>query len=192
MDERMYRILMTVAIVLTVGWVGWSAYDGFWSDRHPGDLAYHAGNNAFEDGQYDKALQDYNEALQQNPKHLWALRGKARALMQLQRNDEALQAFNTAIRSDPAFAAAYANRGILLDRMGRYRAAIRDYEQALRLDPALADGPGWLTRFLRLQPQKPPTIADRARYLRTELRKPAGERKLRVPQRDAKQRPYKM
>jgi tetratricopeptide (TPR) repeat protein len=192
MDERMYRILMTVAIVLTVTWVGWSAYDGFWGNRHPGDLAYHAGNNAFEDGQYVKALKDYDQALREDPRHLWALRGKARALMQLQRDDEALRTFSRAIRAEPDFAAAYANRGILLDRMGRYQAAIRDYEHALQLDPSLADGPGWLTRFLRLQPQKPPTIADRARYLRAEFRKPARERKLRMPKQDAKQRPYKM
>jgi hypothetical protein len=62
--------------------------------------------------------------------------------------------------------------------------------RALELDPELAEGPHWLTRFLRNQPEAPPTIADRARYLRAELAKPEAERVLRVPQIDAQQRPY--
>ena len=61
---------------------------------------------------------------------------------------------------------------------------------ALELDPELAEGPSWLTRFLRNQADAPPTIADRARYLRAELAKPESERVLRVPEHDAQQRPY--
>jgi hypothetical protein len=49
-----------------------------------------------------------------------------------------------------------------------------------------------LTRFLRNQAERPPTIADRAAYLRAELAKPEGERRLRVPEVDARQRPYKL
>ncbi|MCP4699686.1 MAG: hypothetical protein GY862_22975, partial [Gammaproteobacteria bacterium] len=47
-------------------------------------------------------------------------------------------------------------------------------------------------RFLRNQAEKPPTIADRARYLRKQQAKPAAERLLRQPDEDKKQRPYKM
>ncbi|MGD8642002.1 MAG: tetratricopeptide repeat protein, partial [Gammaproteobacteria bacterium] len=121
-----------------------------------------------------------------------ALRGKARTLMQLRRYDEALRTFDIAIAEEPQFAGTYANRGILFDRMGRYQKAIDDYEHALALDPELADGPNWLTRFLRLQPEKPPTIADRAQYLQQELAKPEAERVLKVPEQDQQQRPYKL
>ncbi|MDZ7804627.1 hypothetical protein [Thiohalophilus sp.] len=38
--------------------------------------------------------------------------------------------------------------------------------------PELADGPSWITRFLHLQPEKPPTIDDRARYLKEQLALP--------------------
>ena len=74
--------------------------------------------------------------------------------------------------------------------MGRHEAALADYHTALELDPEIASGPHWLTRFLRNQPEAPPTIADRARYLHAELAKPEGERVLRVPEIDARQRPY--
>jgi tetratricopeptide (TPR) repeat protein len=74
--------------------------------------------------------------------------------------------------------------------MGRHEEALADYMRALELDPELADGPHWLTRFLRNQPEAPPTIADRAAYLRAELAKPEAERVLRIPELDAQQRPY--
>jgi tetratricopeptide (TPR) repeat protein len=187
----MYRFLKWTAIVLTVAWVGWTVYDSMISPRNPGDLPYLDANTLFEDGEYERALAKYDEALGIDPNHIHALRGRARTLMQLGRMPQALNAFNTAISLAPEFGATYANRGILHDRMGRYEKAIADYEHALELDPELAEGPHWLTRFLRKQAQKPPGITERAAYLRTELAKPESERLLRVPEKDAEQRTYK-
>lgn len=192
MDDRLYRLLKYTAIGLTLAWLGWAAYDSFFAQRSPGDLAYHAAEKFFEDADYVRALEEYERALAENKDHVHALRGHARSLMKLGRHQEALAEFNEAIARDPAFAATYANRGILYDLMGQYDKAIADYERALALDPELAEGPHWLTRFLRLQPEKPPTIDARARYLREQLAKPESERVLRVPVEDSKQRPYKL
>ena len=191
MDKRLYQFLKWTAIVLAIAWVGWSIYDSTISTRNPGDMAYLEANNLFEDGEYQRALRKYDEALREDPEHLFALRGRARSLMQLERPDEALAAFDAAIALAPEFGATYANRGILHDRSGRYRKAIEDYTRALALDPELAKGPHWLTRFLRNQPQKPPGIAERAAYLREELAKPDSERLLKLPDVDAEQRSYK-
>jgi tetratricopeptide (TPR) repeat protein len=133
---------------------------------------------------------DYRQALAEAPKHLFALRGLAQSLHQEGRYDEALTIYDEAIARAPEFGATYANRGILLDTMGRHEEALADYMRALKLDPKLAEGPNWLTRFLRNQPQAPPTIADRAAYLRAELAKPESERVLSKPELDSKQRPY--
>lgn len=187
----MYKFLKWTAITLTIAWVGWSIYDSMYSQRNPGDLPYLEANNLFEDGEYERALAKYDEALAIDANHIDAMRGRARTLMQLGQSPQALNAFNTAISLAPEFGATYANRGILHDRMGRYEKAIADYDHALRLDPELADGPHWLTRFLRNQPEKPPGIAERAAYLRRELTKPEKERLLRIPERDAEQRSYK-
>ena len=191
MDKSLYRFLKWTAIVLTVAWVGWSFYDSMISPRNPGDLAYLEANNLFEDGEYQRALVKYEEALSEAPNHKSAMHGRAWSLMQLGQSSQALSAFNTVISLDPESAAAYANRGILHDRMGRYQQAIEDYERGLALDPELADGPHWLTRFLRNQPQRPPGIGERAAYVRQELAKPESERLLRVPELDAEQRSYK-
>ncbi len=183
---------MIVAITLTVAWVGWSVYDGVIREVTPGDSSYLAGNSFFEDARYAEALREYQDALLTNPNHVHAKRGKARSLMQLGRKEDALRVFNELIEQAPEFAASYANRGILNDRMGRYQAAVLDYEKALELDPELAEGPHWMTRFLRNQAERPPTIADRARYIREQLAKPEAERVLRDPAQDAMQRPYKL
>lgn len=191
MDERLYRFLKWTAIALGCLWVGWSIYDTFVQERNPGDLEYLEANTLFEDGSYRRALAKYDAALAEAPGHLHALRGRARTLMQLGRFQEAMQDFDAAAARKPDFGATYANRGILHDRMGNYKKAIADYDRALELDPELDKGPHWLTRFLRLQPEKPPTVGDRARYLRQELSKPESERLLRVPEIDKEQRPYK-
>lgn len=192
MDERLYAFLKYTALALGVLWVGWTLYDGMFGQRESGDTAYLAGNRAFKDGHYERALAAYEDALAANPVHLHALRGKARALLQLGRHERALAAFDRAIARAPDFGPAYANRGILYDRMGRYRRALADYERALALHPELAEGPGLLTRFLRNQAKKPPTIADRTDYLRSELAKPADKRRLRMKEADAAQRPYEL
>ena len=191
MDKDLYRFLKWTAIVLTLAWVGWSIYDSMISPRKPGDLAYLEANTLFEDGEYARALEDDWFFYKLNPEHIHALRGRARSLMELGRSAEAMAAFDAAIARAPDFGATYANRGVLNDRLGHYQKAIEDYEHALALDPELAEGPHWLTRFLRNQAEKPPGIAERAAYLRAELAKPESERLLRVPQLDAQQRSYK-
>ncbi len=191
MDKRLYQFLKWTAILLAVAWIGWSIYDSMIAPRNPGDLAYLAANNLFEDGEYQRALDKYDEALNEKPNHIHAMRGRAHSLMQLGQSPQALAVFNTAISLAPDFGATYANRGILHDRMGRYEKAIEDYVRALELDPELADGPHWLTRFLRNQPQKPPGIAERTAYLSQELAKPENERLLRMRDVDAEQRSYK-
>ncbi len=201
MDDRTTRILKVVAVVMVAAFVGWAAYEQFVGKVQPGDLHYHAGNRAFEDGQYERAVVEFQRALSEAPDHANALRGLAISLHQAGRHDDALAIYDDAIAraaelpaddaERAALAASYANRGILLDTMGRHEEALMSYEMALGIDVEVAKGPHWLTRFLRKQPETPPTVADRARYLRAELAKPEAERVLRNPEIDAQQRPYK-
>jgi tetratricopeptide (TPR) repeat protein len=190
-DERLYGFLKWTAIVLALGWVGWSLYDSFFREHTPGDFEYRRAEQLFADEKYELALSMYADALEANPDHVHAMRGKARTLLQLDRLDDALAQYDKVISTQPGLGANYANRGILFDRMGRYEQAIADYEKALELDPELDEGPHWLIRFLRNQPEKPPTIGDRAGYLRTELAKPPEQRVLQVPEIDRRQRTYK-
>ena len=190
MDDPVYKILKITAILMFAGFFGWMVLAGL-QEQVPGEKAYEAANRYFEDGQYQQAIAHYEAALQEDPQLLPAMRGKARSLMQMGQNHEALEIFDEVIYRQPGFAPSYANRGILHDRMGHYRKAIADYEKSIELDAEMVEGPNWLTRFLRLQPEKPPSVAERAAYLRQELAKPESERLLRVPEEDEKQRSYK-
>lgn len=190
MDEKLYSFLKYTAIVLVVAWVGWSFYDSFIRETSPGQNAYISGEKLFEDGDYERALIEYETALDQDPEAPYLARAKARVLMQLGRNDEALQWFGRAVELQPFFGGTYANRGILYDRMGRYELAMQDYEKALELDEEIGEGPHWLTRFLRKQPEKPPTVKERLEYLKLEMAKPVEERLLRMPEIDEEQRTY--
>ncbi|MDZ7749036.1 MAG: tetratricopeptide repeat protein [Halofilum sp. (in: g-proteobacteria)] len=194
-DERLYRSLKITALVMALGWVAWTFYDGFVRERSAEVITLEAAHKAFADGLYEKARSGYREILDApgagRTMRLDARRGLARTLMELGEHEAALRQFDRAIDAAPEFGAAYANRGILYDRMGRYERAMADYRKALELDPSLDEGPGFLTRFMRNQAEQSPTIGDRADYLAAQLAKPPGQRLLRVPEKDAEQQSYR-
>ncbi len=192
MDERLYRFMKYTAVTMALAWIGWTIYDTFFARVEPGEYAYHAASNHFADRRYDRALVAYDQALQENPGYTPALRGRAETLIMLGREAEAITVYDQLIALQPDNAGHYANRGIAHDRLDQYEQALADYATALALDPKVGEGPGWLTRFLRNQPEKLPGIADRARYLQEQLALPPSERVLRVPELDAAAaRPFK-
>ncbi|MFP6758442.1 MAG: tetratricopeptide repeat protein [Alphaproteobacteria bacterium] len=184
------KLWKRVAVGLAIASIAWFLFDGLIAQRDPALDAQSAADRAFEDGDYGRALNLYTDRVALEPTNPFALRGVAQSLLQLGRLGEALTAFAAAIAAEPDFGGTYANRGILHDRLGSYELAIADYARAMELDPEIAEGPHWMTRFLRNQSDAPPTIADRLGYLRAELAKPEDERVLRVPEEDAEQRPY--
>jgi tetratricopeptide (TPR) repeat protein len=188
----MNRSLLAPAIALTVLVVfGYYYFQFMAHEEVPGQNRYRLANKLLEDSRHEEALEVFDEVIAVYPEYKEAHLGRAITLMQMNESEGALESFDRAIRLDGDFAAAYANRGILNDRLGRYEDAVTDYRRAIELAPGLAEGPGFFWRFLRNIPEKPPTIADRARYLQEELKKPEGERLLRVPEMDARQRMYK-
>lgn len=192
MDDKTYKFLVRTAIVMGLAWVGWTIYDGFFTSTEPHSSEFSAAARYFKDGLYDEALTEYQEILSSDRDNIRALGGKAQALMQMRRHAEALALLDQLLAREPEYAPAYVSRGILKDRMGDYEGALADYERSLSLDAEVAEGPGLLTRFLRNQAEKPPTVADRAGYLREQLAKPESERVLRMPEEDVKQRSYEM
>jgi len=185
------NILAAIVTLSILGVFGFYYYKYSVLETTPGENKYRLGNKYLEDGKYEKALQIFNEVLIEHRAYKEAHLAKAITLLQMGRLDKSRESFNEAIGLDDRYAQAYANRGILNDRVGRPEAALQDYRKALELNPELAEGPGWLWRFLRNIPDPPPTIADRADYLEAELKKPESERLIQVPELDSKQRMYK-
>lgn len=191
-DSSLYRFLVWAAAASALLAVGALVYQYVGGEDEPGELHYRRGNLRLEDKKYDEALQEFTAQLEENPTSALGFLGKGLALMGLGAHQEALEALDTAVAMNPDFAAAWANRGILLDRLGRAKEALRDYKRALELDDTMGEGPDWITRFLRNQYDRPPTLVDRVHYLEGELKKPPAERLLVVPEIDKEQRPYKV
>lgn len=188
----MNRNLITPLIVFSaLVLFGYFYYQYTVRENVPGEKQNRLANKYVEDGKFDDALEIFDEVVSLYPEYEAAHLGRAITLMQTGEFDESRRAFNRAIVLDEKFAAAYANRGILNDRTGRFDEAVTDYRKAIELDPEFTEGPGYLWRFLHNVDKKPSTLADRADYIEKELKKPEGERLLRVPEIDAKQRMYK-
>lgn len=188
----MNRNFITPAIALTVLIVfGYFYYQYTVREGVPGENRFRMANKHLEDGNYGEAMKVFDEVIGNYPEYRDAYMGRAITLMQMQKFEQSRRDFDRAIVFDPNFAAAYANRGILNDRTGHYEEAVQDYRTAIELDPSLAEGPGWLWRFLRNIPEKPPSIADRAAYIEAQLKKPEAERLLQVSEIDEQQRMYK-
>jgi Flp pilus assembly protein TadD len=158
----------------------------------PADYHARKGHLRLEDGRFEEAVAEFDEALRLSTDHVGARLGKATALLQSGNEASALSELDGLVAAHDGFAAAHAQRGILLDRMGRHAEAVAEYRRALELDPDGFDGPGFLWRFLHNVSEKPATIRERADYIEGELAKPPEERRLRLPEADEKQKMYKV
>ncbi len=101
-------------------------------------------------GEYDEAIEAYDEAIRLNPNYAKAWFNKGLSLDDLGKYDEAVKAYDEAIRLDPNNAAmAWNNKGISLDDLGKYDEAIEAYDEAIKLDPNYAKA--WNNKGLALR-----------------------------------------
>ena len=89
-------------------------------------------------GNYDRAIADYNKALQINPEYAetYFNRGVAHSLKG--DYDRAIEDYTKALQINPQFAVAYLNRGSVYTDKGDYDRAIRDCTKALQINPQYA------------------------------------------------------
>ncbi len=117
----------------------------------------------------EKALKDFNRAIDIDPSRADAYLGRANTLSTLGRYAEALPDYDRAIEIDPKLANAYANRGSAHSHTGQYKKAIADYEKALELDPKIDDAPGFLDRLFSDEPNADKGIRKHLEYLKSKV-----------------------
>jgi tetratricopeptide (TPR) repeat protein len=145
-------------------------------------------------GQYDRAIQDLDQAIRRDPNYALAFQSRGTAYSLKGQYDRAIGDFNQAIRLDPNSAASFYARGGVYNVQGQYDRAIQDLDQAIRLNPDLAPiffaatyhergmayaGKGQYERAIRdydqairLYPNLTQAVNDRSAALRA-LRRPA-------------------
>ena len=92
--------------------------------------------NAFQaKGEYDRAIQDYDEAVRLDPDAALAFNNRGSAYQHKGNYERAIQDYDQAIRLDPGSAPVYNNRGRASQLKEDFAQAIKDYDEAIALDP---------------------------------------------------------
>ncbi|MEH2328248.1 tetratricopeptide repeat protein [Nostoc sp.] len=84
---------------------------------------------------YPEALQDFDRAIELNPKDDWVIASRGQTYRSMKRYPEALQDFNRAIELNPKDDWALTNRGEIYRLMKRYPEALQDFNRAIELNP---------------------------------------------------------
>jgi len=106
------------------------------SNAHKDAAAFNKRGLAYNEKQeYDKAIDDFSEAIRLNPKDAIAFGNRGNAYDSKQEFDKAIADYSEAIRIDPKRALAFALRGMVYTEKKDYDKAIADFSEAIRLDP---------------------------------------------------------
>ncbi len=108
-------------------------------DLIPLAIAYYNRGGAYGNlNQHERAIEDYNKAIDSNPNLAEAYTNRGNAYVRLNQYEWAIEDYNKAIELNPNFAEAYTNRGSAYVGLNQHERAIEDYSKAIELNPNLA------------------------------------------------------
>ncbi|MDM9580682.1 tetratricopeptide repeat protein [Nostoc sp. GT001] len=95
---------------------------------------YQEGVNKYELGNYEGAVEDFNQAIKLDPQNALAYNRRGDAYYRLGDYEQAQADSSQAIVLNPQDANAYFDRGFAFSALGKYKEAIADYTQAIKLN----------------------------------------------------------
>lgn len=107
-------------------------------EHHNVDLYFSNGNQCYDSGKFEKALEEYTktiEAIEYYPNYARTYFNRGNTYVQLNSFDEALGDFTKAIQLNPDYELAYLNRGYLYAKQGDYFSVVEDSTKALDINP---------------------------------------------------------
>jgi tetratricopeptide (TPR) repeat protein len=112
----------------------------WWAYRPTRDAFYYVNRGmAWSNNKdYDKAIEDYDEAIRLDPKDAWAFLFRGNAWLNKNKYDKAIADYDEAIRLDLKETTAFHNRGIAWFNKSDNDKAIQDFDETIRLDPKCA------------------------------------------------------
>lgn len=102
---------------------------------NPAVESLNVGNAWQSEGNFDRAIAEYNEAIRLDPDYAGAYYNRGAARYAKKEYDKAIEDFSTAIRINPKFTFPYAGRGRAWQDLRKYELALLDYDEAIQLDP---------------------------------------------------------
>jgi tetratricopeptide (TPR) repeat protein len=106
-------------------------------DETPPNLAIalnKRGNAYLDKGQYDRAIQDFDQAIRLNPNYAGAFNNRGHAYDEKGQPDRAIQDYDQAIRLGPNFVVAFSNRGLAKRAKGDSAGGDADIAKAKQLN----------------------------------------------------------
>jgi tetratricopeptide (TPR) repeat protein len=101
-------------------------------------IAYNNRGNAYNaQGQYDRAIDDYNDSIGADPRYARAYNNRGAAYQRLGDHKRAIQDFDQSIKLDPGSAPVFVNRAESYARLGDHRRALQDLTNAIKIQPDL-------------------------------------------------------
>jgi tetratricopeptide (TPR) repeat protein len=97
------------------------------------------GNAYNSKGDYNHAIQDFDQAILLDPNHAYAFNGRGNSHNYKREFDQAIRDFDQAIGIIPTYAYAFNGRGNAYNDKGQYDRAIQDYDEAIRIIPTYAN-----------------------------------------------------
>lgn len=89
---------------------------------------------------YDKALLDYNKAIQMNPSKASLFNSRGKMYFDMGRTHECINDYNTATQLDPTLSEAWINRGAAHAAQGNLQQALADFNKGIEVDPTYLNG----------------------------------------------------
>jgi tetratricopeptide (TPR) repeat protein len=124
---------------------------------------YNRGNAYYRKGQYDRAIDDYDQAIRLNSEYAKALANRG-AYNNKRSFDRAIEDFDRAINLDPSNAAVFKGRGNVYINKGQFDRAIKNFDQAIRVAPNDAGAFGDRARAYDGEGQYSAAISDWNQY----------------------------
>ena len=93
------------------------------------------GNDYYEKGDYDKAIENYNMAILLNPVFSEAYFNRALSYYQLKNFDKSIADYTKSMELDPQNPIIYNNRGDAFYRKQDFQSAVKDYDRAISFNP---------------------------------------------------------
>ena len=101
-------------------------------DMRQARARYEAGANLINQRQYDRAIEEFDKAIEFDPDYAEAYCDRGIARYMKGEHDRAFEDFELAIEKDPTLGKAHFHRAMLLDMKGKRDEAIEAYESFIR------------------------------------------------------------
>ena len=107
-----------------------------WLDKHPVAELFNLRGIVYSSlKQYEKAIENYNKAIELKPDYALAYNARGIAYAGLKDFEKAIEDLNKTIQLEPDGAHAYNNRGNVYGRLKEYQKAIEDCTKAIQINP---------------------------------------------------------